>query len=129
MDLTLTILVAGLCLATFLAAIGLVERLARRPRATLRAKFVILFIGLVGVEFLSLPTLAVAVVGDDLIGLHRSGFEPWLIVALYVLLSAYVIGRLFPWREIDAMASDPNATIGSVMAEFRASKGNTDDGL
>ena len=121
-------IVAGLCLAAVLAAVGLVERLARRPRATLRTKFATLFIGLVGAEALSLPALAVAVAGEDLIGLRGSGFEPWMIVALYVLLTAYVVGRLFPWREIDAMASDPDATVGSVMAELRAPKDDADDG-
>ena len=121
-------IVASLCLATVLAAVGLVECLARRPRATLRAKFATLFIGLVGAEALSLPVLVVADAGEDLIGLRGSGFEPWMIVALYVLLIAYVIGRLFPWREIDAMASDPDATVGSVMAELRTPKDAPDDG-
>ena len=128
MDWTLAIIVAGLCLAAVLAVVGLVERLARRPRATLRAKFAILFIGLVGAEASSLPALAVAVAGEDFIGLRGSGFEPWMIAALYVLLTAYVLGRLFPWREIDAMASDPDATIGSVMAELRTPKDGPSDG-
>jgi TRAP-type C4-dicarboxylate transport system permease large subunit len=128
LDSTLAIVVAGLCLAAVLAVIGLVERLARRPRATLRAKFATLFIGLVGAEAASLPALAVTIAGEDLIGLRGSGFESWMIAALYVLLTVYVIGRLFPWREIDAMASDPDATVGSVMAELKAPKDAPDDG-
>ncbi len=128
MAMTLAIVVAGLCLATFLVVAGLVEHLVRRPRASLRAKFVILFVGLAVAEVLSLPVLAVAVVGEGLIGLYSYGFELWLVTALYVLLTAYVVGRLFPWREIDAMASDPNATIGDVMAEIRAPKDSSDDG-
>ena len=128
MAMTLAIVVAGLCLATFLVVASLVEHLVRRPRASLRAKFVILFVGLAVAEVLSLPVLAVAVVGEGLIGPYRHGFELWLVTALYVLLTAYVVGRLFPWREIDAMASDPNATIGNVMAEIRAPKDSSDDG-
>ena len=68
--MTLAIVVAGLCLATFLVVAGLVEHLVRRPRASLRAKFVILFVGLAVAEVLSLPVLAVAVVGEGLIGLY-----------------------------------------------------------
>ncbi len=127
MDWTLAIIVAGLCVTAIFAAIGLVEHLVRRPRATLRAKFATLFVGLVGAEVLSLPALAVAVSGENLFDLRGAGFEHWMIVALYVLLTGYVIGRLFPWREIDTMATDPDATIGSVMAELRAPKNGPDD--
>ena len=83
---SLTIVVAGLCLAAGVATVALVKRLARHPRPTLRAKLITLFIGLVGAEGLSVPALLVVVAGEDIIGLGSSGFEHWLVVALYVLL-------------------------------------------
>ena len=121
---SLTIVVAGLCLAAGVAAVALVERLARHPRPTLRAKLITLFIGLVGAEGLSVPALLVVVAGEDIIGLGSSGFEHWLVVALYVLLTVYVIGRLFPWREVNAMAANPNVTLRDIVARLMA----TEDG-
>ena len=119
---SLTIVVAGLCLAAGVAAVALVERLARHPRPTLRAKLITLFIGLVGAEGLSVPALLVVVAGEDIIGLGSSGFEHWLVVALYVLLTVYVIGRLFPWREINAMAANPNTTLRDIVARLKATE-------
>jgi len=125
---SLTIVVAGLCLAAGVAAVALVERLARHPRPTLRAKLITLFIGLVGVEGLSVPALLVVVAGEDIIGLGSSGFEHWLVVALYVLLTVYVIGRLFPWREVNAMAANPNATLRDIVARLKATEDDPGDG-
>lgn len=119
---SLTIVVAGLCLAAGVAAVALVERLARHPRPTLRAKLITLFIGLLGAEGLSVPALLVVVAGEDFIGLGSSGFEHWLVVALYVLLTVYVIGRLFPWREINAMAANPNTTLRDIVARLKATE-------
>ena len=125
---SLTIVVAGLCLAAAVATVALVERLARHPRPTLRAKLITLFIGLVGVEGLSVPALLVVVAGEDIIGLGSSGFEHWLVVALYVLLTVYVIGRLFPWREINAMAANPNTTLRDIVARLKATEDDPGDG-
>ncbi len=125
---SLTIVVAGLCLAAGVATVALVERLARHPRPTLRAKLITLFIGLVGVEGLSVPALLVVVAGEDIIGLGSSGFEHWLVVALYVLLTVYVIGRLFPWREVNAMAANPNATLRDIVARLKATEDDPGDG-
>ena len=126
--LSLMIVVAGLCLAAGVAAVALVERLARHPRPTLRAKLITLFIGLVGAEGLSVPALLVVVAGEDIIGLGSSGFEHWLVVALYVLLTVYVIGRLFPWREVNAMAANPNATLRDIVARLKATEDDPGDG-
>ena len=125
---SLTIVVAGLCLAAGVAAVALVERLARHPRPTLRAKLITLFIGLVGAEGLSVPALLVVVAGEDIIGLGSSGFEHWLVVALYVLLTVYVIGRLFPWREVNAMAANPNVTLRDIVARLKATEDDPGDG-
>jgi len=125
---SLTIVVAGLCLAAAVATVALVERLARHPRPTLRAKLITLFIGLVGVEGLSVPALLVVVAGEDIIGLGSSGFEHWLVVALYVLLTVYVIGRLFPWREVNAMAANPNTTLRDIVARLKATEDDPGDG-
>ena len=119
---SLTIVVAGLCLAAGVATVALVKRLARHPRPTLRAKLITLFIGLVGAEGLSVPALLVVVAGEDIIGLGSSGFEHWLVVALYVLLTVYVIGRLFPWREVNAMAANPNTTLRDIVARLKATE-------
>ena len=125
---SLTIVVAGLCLAAGVAAVALVERLARHPRPTLRAKLITLFIGLVGAEGLSVPAFLVVVAGEDIIGLGSSGFEHWLVVALYVLLTVYVIGRLFPWREVNAMAANPNTTLRDIVARLKATEDDPGDG-
>ena len=125
---SLTIVVAGLCLAAGVAAVALVERLARHPRPTLRAKLITLFIGLVGAEGLSVPALLVVVAGEDIIGLGSSGFEHWLVVALYVLLTVYVIGRLFPWHEVNAMAANPNVTLRDIVARLKATEDDPGDG-
>ena len=125
---SLTIVVVGLCLAAGVAAVALVERLARHPRPTLRAKLITLFIGLVGAEGLSVPALFVVVAGENIIGLSSSGFEHWLVVALYVLLTVYVIGRLFPWREVNAMAANPNTTLRDIVARLKATEDDPGDG-
>ena len=125
---SLTIVVAGLCLAAGVATVALVKRLARHPRPTLRAKLITLFIGLVGAEGLSVPALLVVVAGEDIIGLGSSGFDHWLVVALYVLLTVYVIGRLFPWREVNAMAANPNTTLRDIVARLKATEDDPGDG-
>ncbi len=60
-----------------------------------------------------LPAMFAALFGDG------SVFERWLVAAGYVGLTAYVIARLFPWREIEAMTADPNARLGDVLKRLR----------
>jgi hypothetical protein len=124
---TLAVVVAGLCLAAALAAVLLIERLARRPRPSLRADFAALFIGLVAAEAFSLPALVASLAGESWLGLPASGGEGWMVAALYSLMTVYVIGRLFPWREVDAMAKDPEASIADVMAELTRPKTPPDE--
>ena len=108
-----TLLVLALGCVAAIAAITLVRYLRRRPVQTLRAKLIGLFIGLVGVELAMLPALLAALFGDG------SSFERWLVAAGYVGLSGYVIARLFPWREIEAMTADPDARLGDVLKRLR----------
>ncbi len=60
-----------------------------------------------------LPALFAALLGDG------SALERWLVAAGYVGLTAYVIARLFPWREIEAMTADPDARLGDVLKRMR----------
>ena len=107
------LLVVALGCIAALTAITLVRYLRRRPIQTLRAKLIGLFIGLVGVELAMLPALLAALFGDG------SVFDAWLVIAGYVGLTAYVIARLFPWREIEAMTADPDARLGDVLKRMR----------
>ena len=66
--------------------------------------------------------------GEDIIGLGSSGFEHWLVVALYALLTVYVIGRLFPWREVNAMAANPNTTLRDIVTRLKATEDDPGDG-
>ena len=111
------LVVLALCGAALIAAIALVRRLRRRPIQTLRAKLVGLLIGLVGVELAMLPAVFAMLFGDG------SAFERWLVGAGYVGLTAYVIARLFPWREIEAMTADPDARLGDVLRRMRDDDG------
>jgi hypothetical protein len=119
-DISTLPFVVALCVVATLAAVGLVGRLLRRPRPSLRARAVTLIIGLVGVELVTLPALGVALVGDDLLGVRASGVDHWIAIAVYAALVLYAIVRLFPWPEVKAMAADPNATLGDVMARMAA---------
>ncbi len=112
--------VVVLCVLATLAAVALVSRLLRRPRPSLRARAVTFIVGLVSIELLTLPAFAVALVGDDLLGVRASGVDHWIAIAVYAALVLYVIVRLFPWHEVKAMAADPNATLGDAMARMAA---------
>ena len=112
-----TLLVLALCGGALIAAIALVRRLRRRPIQTLRAKLIGLFIGLVGVELAMLPALFAALFGEG------SAYDHWLVIAGYVELTAYVIARLFPWREVEAMTADPDARLGDVLRRMRDDDG------
>ena len=108
-----TLLVLALGCAAAIAANTLVRYLRRRPVQTLRAKLIGLFIGLVGVELAMLPAMFAALFGDG------SALDGWLVIAGYVGLTAYVIARLFPWREVEAMTADPGARLGDIMKRLR----------
>lgn len=112
--------VVALCLAAILASFALVRRLMRRPGPTLRAKVVTLIIGMVGVELSILPAFLVAVIGDDLLGWRGAGIDLWIVIPVYAGLTVYVILRLFPWREVQAMAADPDASLRDLMARMAA---------
>ena len=119
-DISTLPFVVALCVVATLAAVALVGRLLRRPRPSFRARVVTLVIGLVGAELLAVPALGVALIGDDLLGVRASGVDHWIAIAVYAALVVYVMVRLFPWDEVKAMAADPNATLGDVMARMAA---------
>ena len=118
----MTVVVAGACLITGIIGAAVIGRLAGRRQAPLRAKLITFFVGLVIAETMSLPALVLALAAPDIKGLGSSGLEQWLIATLYVLLTVYAIARLFPWREVDALVSAPDATLRGIMAKLK--KGN-----
>lgn len=125
--LSSVMVVFGLCVAAAAATVALVSYIARRDRASLRAKLVALVIGLAGAEASSFPALFVAVAGEDTLGLAATGFEPWLVAALYAGLTFYVIARLFPWHEVNAMAAEPDASLRNIMARLKEARNRPDD--
>ncbi len=60
-----------------------------------------------------LPALLAALFGDG------SVLGRWLVAAGYVGLTAYVIARLFPWHEIEAMTAGPDARLGDIVKRLR----------
>lgn len=127
MDYAFTLVVAGLGLAGAGAGWVLVEVLRRRRRASLRAKLMALFIGLAGADAALAPAVVVAVAGEDWTDLRSGGFEPWLVAALYAVITVYALARLFPWREINAMAADPDARLRDVLARLKAAENDPAD--
>ena len=113
-----TSFVIALCLAAIAAAAALVHYLRRRGPATLRAKLAGLFIGLAGAELAMLPALLVAMFSGALDS-RVDGWVGWLLIAGYSALTAYVVARLFPWREVSDMAADPNARLADVLRRLR----------
>ncbi len=61
-----TPVIAGLILAAAVVTLVLVGLLERRQNASLRAKFIALFIGLAGAELALLPALLVAAFAESL---------------------------------------------------------------
>ena len=108
-----TFLVLALGCVAVVVALGLARFVRRRPVQTLRAKLIGLFIGLVGVELAMLPALLAALFGDG------STLTLWLVGAGYAGLTVYVIARLFPWREVEAMTADPDARLGDILRQMR----------
>ncbi len=123
--------VVALCLAGALAGAVLVRVLERRPgrslRPTLRAKFIALFVGLIGAELSMLPALVFAAAGDAVFGLRASGVDGWIVAAGYAAVTLYAIVRLFPWSEVEAIAADPGASLRDVVARIVAGTEETHD--
>ncbi len=119
-DVPSTPIVVALSLVATFAAFALVRRLSRRRGAGLRARMVALIVGLAGAELAMLPALVVALAGDALLGLRGSGADHWIVIAVYVALTVYVIARLFPWREVEALAADPDVGLRDLMARVMA---------
>ena len=110
--------VAGLMLAAAIATLALTGYLRRRRQASLRAKFIALIIGLAGAELALLPALLVAAFAG-MLGLRPGDWDGWLLAAAYAGLTLFVVARLFPWREINAMAADPDARLADVLRRLR----------
>ncbi len=117
-DASATPAVAGLILAAAVATLALAGYLRRRGHTSLRAKFIALFIGLAGAELALLPALLVAAF-DGSLGLRLENWDGWLLTASYIGLTIFVIARLFPWREVGAMAADPDASLRDVLRSLR----------
>ena len=117
-DSSATPVVAGLILAAAVATLVLAGTLRRGQRPGLRAKFIALFIGLAGAELALLPALLVAAFAEAP-GLRPGDWDGWLLAAGYAGITAFVIAWLFPWREINAMAADPDASLRDVIDRIR----------
>ncbi len=71
------------------------------------------------VELSSLPMLLLAFFGGDLFDLEESAAAAWLAGLAYGLLTLLAIARLFPWREVEALADRPDAKLRDVLEELR----------
>lgn len=114
-----TVPVVLLSLLAGAAALALLRRLRARRGPGLRAKLVSLFFGLVLVELAALPMLLLAFFGQELFGLEETGAATWLAGLAYGGLALLAIARLFPWREVEAMAERPGAKLSDVLEELR----------
>ncbi len=110
------------------AAIAGVEYLAARPGRGLGARFKRLFIGLAAAEILGLPALLVAFGGVEVFGLPSTGTEPWLAAVFYVGLTVYVLARLFPWRDVAALAAAPEVNLRDLLARLKDKDGQGGSG-
>jgi peptidoglycan biosynthesis protein MviN/MurJ (putative lipid II flippase) len=110
-----TFIVALLAIAAAGAALVLVGWLRRRPGRSPRRRVMAFFIGLAAVELLCAPALVLAWRGDALLGWRAGAADVWIAGAAYGALSLLVIARLFPWREVTALASAPGATVRDVL--------------
>ena len=118
MSLASTPVIAGLILAAAGATLALVGSLRRHQNASLRAKFIALFIGLAGAELALLPALLIAAFAETL-DLRAGDWVGWLLAVAYAALTLYVVARLFPWREVNEMAADPDAKLVAVLRRLR----------
>ncbi len=115
-DVVSTLVIAALCLAGAFIGVTVVRLLRRRRRRSLRAKLGAFVVGMIGVEGAILPALIATVAGETMFGWRSSWLDHWTVVAAYVGLTAYAVVRLFPWREVEAMAADPEARLRDVIA-------------
>lgn len=113
-----TPVIAGLILAAAVATLVLVGSLRRHQHASLRAKFIALFIGLAGAELALLPALLVVAFAESL-DLRAGDWVGWLLAATYAVFTLYVIARLFPWREVNEMAAVPDAKLADILRRLR----------
>ncbi len=113
-----TPVIAGLILAAAVVMLVLVGLLERRQNASLRAKFITLFIGLAGAELALLPALLVAAFAESL-DLRAGDWVGWLLAAAYAAFTLYVVARLFHWREVNEMAADPDAKLADILRRLR----------
>ena len=113
-----TPVIAGLILAAAVATLALVGFLRRHQNASLRAKIIALFIGLAGAELALLPALLVAAFAESL-DLRAGDWVGWLLAATYAAFTLYVVARLFPWREVNEMAADPDAKLADILRRLR----------
>ena len=118
-----TAVVAGLALAAVVAVLVLVGWLRRRPGRSPRRKTVAFFIGLAAVELLCAPALVLAWRGDALLGWRTGAADAWIAGLAYGALSLLVIARLFPWREVAALAARPGATVRDVIGALAKDEG------
>ena len=119
-DASSTPFVVALCLLAILASLALIRHLMSRTRPTLRSKIVTFIVGMVGAELSTLPALLVVLMGEDVLGFRNSGFDHWIVIAVYVVLTVYVIVRLFPWHEVEAMTADPDANLRDILTAIMA---------
>ncbi len=117
--------VAALCVFAALAGLALVGVLGRRAGPALRDRIVAVLIGVAGVELASAPALLAALFGDDVLGLRPSDFDLWIVIAVYAALTLFAVVRLFPWREVEAIAAEPGASLRDIMTRIMA---RPDDG-
>jgi hypothetical protein len=114
--LALVILLAALAVA---ATLWLVRRLGRRPCPALRDRLAALLAGLVLVEVAAAPALVAALFPQFLFGAAGSAVADWVAVLVYGGLLVFVFVRLFPWREIAALAEDPEVSLKEVLKRTR----------
>ncbi len=119
-DASSTPFAVALCLLAILMSFVLVRRLMRRERTTLRAKVVAFMWGLAGAELALLPAFVVATMNDGVLGLRHSDADFWIVTLVYVVITIYVMARLFPWREVQALTSEPDANLRGIMTALMA---------
>jgi hypothetical protein len=96
-----------------------VRHLRRRDRTTLRAKILALVAGLVCLEIATLPAILMALFAAEVFGLPESDFGPWIAFGVYGGLAVFVLVRLFPWREVESLAADPDVSLKDVLSKIR----------
>ena len=75
--------------------------------------------GLAGAELALLPAFVAALTTDGVLGLRHSDTDFWIVTTVYVVITIYV-ARLFPWREVQCLASEPDAKLRDIMTALMA---------